>query len=448
MATKIGPKTVTQRDRSKALVFCIDAAHGDSYGGQPFTQICGDPQFESSACANYTLGDASWTRVDFGHGLVGGRWYQEDTSDVMVRSLLASSNPSSGQTVTWSFYVWTNASKSSYVKSQITIFVDGVRNWLQDNNTWSTVVNEYNQVIKPTQVGKWHRIYWTITFPSGTLTSISWGGFYRTSDYFTMKIANAQLEGGSTPSVWSKTSRTAANAVKNISGVGAQGTTLTGTFATYGQQLHKLFPTAGDPSLGRPDIGGHIYQPRVRNVNTTVDPNKGHIGGAYWDFDGSDEYIDLGASSRFGITNAVSICAWVKLNTLSGWGGVFGTYYGGNFMHFQMYLGGLNVYVYGPAAGYDRNDTECFVTAGEWAYVGFTFGDSTLTIYRDGEPMPTTVAGSSASVNSTSDVSIGRVYSSSRMLDGALASLMIWSAALTAKEIKDIYIAQKGRFGK
>jgi hypothetical protein len=27
MATKIGPKTVSQRDRSKALVFCIDAAH-------------------------------------------------------------------------------------------------------------------------------------------------------------------------------------------------------------------------------------------------------------------------------------------------------------------------------------------------------------------------------------------------------------------------------------
>ncbi len=39
MATKIGPKTVSQRDRSKALVFCVDAAHPDSYAGQPATNL-------------------------------------------------------------------------------------------------------------------------------------------------------------------------------------------------------------------------------------------------------------------------------------------------------------------------------------------------------------------------------------------------------------------------
>ena len=43
MATKIGPKTVTQRDRSKALVFCIDAAHFDSYGGPPADNLLADP---------------------------------------------------------------------------------------------------------------------------------------------------------------------------------------------------------------------------------------------------------------------------------------------------------------------------------------------------------------------------------------------------------------------
>ena len=32
--------------------------------------------------------------------------------------------------------------------------------------------------------------------------------------------------------------------------------------------------------------------------------------------------------------------------------------------------------------------------------------------------------------------------------NGEIANTMIWSSTLTAKEIKDIYIAQKGRFGK
>ena len=32
--------------------------------------------------------------------------------------------------------------------------------------------------------------------------------------------------------------------------------------------------------------------------------------------------------------------------------------------------------------------------------------------------------------------------------NGEIANTMIWSSSLTSKEIKDIYIAQKGRFGK
>jgi hypothetical protein len=170
------------------------------------------------------------------------------------------------------------------------------------------------------------------------------------------------------------------------------------------------------------------------------------IDSAVWDFDGTDDVITLGPSSGFGITNAVSVYAWVKLNTLSGWNGVFGTYYGGNFIHFQILSGGLNAYVYGPAAGYDRLDSECYVSAGEWAYVGFTFGSNTLTVYRDGEPMPTTVAGSSASVNSTTEVSVGRVYNSGRMFNGQIGNVQVYKTALTAQQVKQNFNSQRSRF--
>jgi len=195
------------------------------------------------------------------------------------------------------------------------------------------------------------------------------------------------------------------------------------------------------------DNGGNFATTDMTDVSTyRVGEVIRPIDSAVWDFDGTDDVITLGPSSGFGITNAVSVFAWIKLNNLSGWGGVFGTYYGGTFIHFQMYLGGVNCYLYGPAAGYDRNDTECFVTAGEWAYVGFTFGSNTLTVYRDGEPMPTTVAGSSASVSSTSNVSIGRVYSSSRMFDGQIGNVQVYKTALTAQQVKENFNQQRNRF--
>ena len=420
MATKIGPKTVTQRDRSKALVFCVDAACSRSYGGEPTTNI--QTGGGGSGGGDFSSGSTSGWSFD---GKTGGT-FDIYTADTHSGSYCARLKNATNEPIA----LWRNITLTNGVTYTFSVWVKNLNcpttPYFSSAGTTVSTVSGGGSFTGIS--GNWQRFHWTFTVTGSTG---SFSPYVRTAQnaaqgYFL--VDDMQIEQKSAPTPFTATSRTTTTAITNISGVGAQGTSLEATtFETYGQSLFK---------------------PTTRNVLASFDKNQGHIGGAYWDFDGSDEYIDLGASSRFGITNAVSICAWVKLDTLSGWGGVFGTYYGGNFMHFQMYLGGLNVYVYGPAAGYDRNDTECFVTAGEWAYVGFTFGDSTLTIYRDGEPMPTTVAGSSASVNSTSDVSIGRVYSSSRMLDGALASLMIWSAALTAKEIKDIYIAQKGRFGK
>jgi len=49
---------------------------------------------------------------------------------------------------------------------------------------------------------------------------------------------------------------------------------------------------------------------------------------------------------------------------------------------------------------------------------------------------------------STAQYVIGSNSALSSTVNGKIASCMIWGAALTAKEIKDIYIAQKGRFGK
>ena len=444
MATKIGPKTVTQRDRSKALVFCIDAAHSDSYGGQPFTQTV------NALPEDATVGAATWTNTDFGHGLVGGIWHQETTGNQLYRGLVGSSfTPTNSGVCTFSCYVWIDVAPGNYIKSAIALDIDGVTNYLQANGSWSTVVHEYSELLSPTKQGEWHRISTTITFPSsGTLAALNWGNFYRNAADFNLRIANLQIESGSVATRYSSTSRTTTNTITNISGVGAQGTDwIQGSAAdTYGQQLHKAFPV-GDASTG------DISQPRVRNVNATVDPNQGHIGGAYWDLDGTDEYINCGNDStlNFG-TGDFTIGFWVNM---TGWVGNWAwpisknSGYTGMFIaltspgYFRASLGAWFTDVIGSYS------SEPAISFGTWYHFTLTRAGGSVTAYLNGDTYGTSVANSyDLGTQSARSLNIGLGPEASSVTNGRVASVMAWNAGLTAKEVKDIYIAQKGRFGK
>ena len=448
MATKIGPKTVTQRDRSKALVFCIDAAHSDSYGGQPFTQTV------NALPEDATVGAATWTNTDFGHGLVGGIWHQETTGNVLYRGLVSSTiAPSNSLVITFSCYVWIDVAPGNYIKSAIALDIDGVTNYLQANGSWSTVVHEYSELLSPTKQGEWHRISTTITFPSsGTLAALNWGNFYRNAADFNLRIANLQIESGSTATRYSSTSRTAANAVTNISGVGAQGTTLTGTFATYGQQLHKAFPV-GDASTG------DISQPRVRNVNATVDPNQGHIGGAYWDFDGTDEYIAVGTTD-WGIVAEWTVSWWMKMDS-DGLQCFFSMKESGSNNKIEFLTNNTIREIFANLRDHDGTviqvDTDNTVwSTGEWTHVaitnnGGTATSSAISFYINGEAKSNNVVNGSTITPmeaGSRTLNIGREESGSRYVDGKMAIVHMYSRALTAAEIQQNYRAHKGRFGK
>jgi hypothetical protein len=165
-------------------------------------------------------------------------------------------------------------------------------------------------------------------------------------------------------------------------------------------------------------------------------------------FDGTDDYIQIGQSSQFNITNEVSVFTMIKINDASGWDGIFGTFDGGGFIHFQLYLGGLNCYIYGPDVGYDRIDSaQCYLTPREWTEVGFTFGANTLTLYINGVAMPTKVYGNSNQVSSTPTVSIGRVYAPDRSFGGDISDLQIYNRALTQSEITQNYLIKKQKYG-
>jgi hypothetical protein len=190
------------------------------------------------------------------------------------------------------------------------------------------------------------------------------------------------------------------------------------------------------------DLSGNNINGTLTNSPSFNTSNSGSIV-----FDGVNDYVSLGSSTIFGITNRVSVFSWINIDSTSGWDGIFGAdSNSGGFMHFQIFNGGINTYMYGPNVGYDRLDG-VNLTAGTWNQVGLTFGDTTLKIFLNGQQLATTVNGTSNNFSTATDVRIGRVHDDSRFFGGKIANCKVYNRDLSQSEIKQNYNAQKSRFG-
>jgi hypothetical protein len=171
--------------------------------------------------------------------------------------------------------------------------------------------------------------------------------------------------------------------------------------------------------------------------------NANKNGGVMY-FDDTDDTVSIGNSSLFSITNAMTVFAWVNPSSTSGWDGIFGGSISG-FVHFQLYFGTINVYIYGPNVSYSNNDSYS-VPANAWISIGFTYDGTTLKVYVNGSQLATTVPGS-GNVNSNSDVRVGWAYDTSRVFGGFIGTTQVYNRALSATEVLQNYNAQKIRFG-
>ena len=448
MATKIGPKTVSQRDRSKALVFCIDAAHSDSYGGEPTTNLLQYPEsigsgptqegWSGTITANAVTapdGTQTATKIVATSGHVYERLYIDTSYNGATFT--------TGDTITYSIWVKTLDGTATTSK--------GPHIWNYNSPTYGIVGQDLSgigpewKLFKVTHTVAAHQTNFAFAYSSSVSNGLTG---------LTYAIWHPQLEVKSNSTPYVKTSRTASNAVKNISGVGALGTTLTGTFAAYGQQLFK-------PG---------------RRVLASLDANKGHIGGAHWDLAGDDECIVIPYDDNSSLNLARgTIIVWFNASggaqngTIVGWGSA-GTDNYGNIAITSNWTGAYA----DESLAYNRwrsgvtSQIQMYIRKGHNFYADSTWHCVAVTshggasdlgrIYIDGELQTITTTsnteGSHPFMNlkdSTAKfLNIGRrpYGGGANYFNGEIANTMIWSSSLTSKEIKDIYIAQKGRFGK
>jgi len=157
-------------------------------------------------------------------------------------------------------------------------------------------------------------------------------------------------------------------------------------------------------------------------------------------FDGSDDYINLGASAPLAIPRNITISTWVKFSGVSSDARIIyrrsGNY--GVTLWSPKDTGRLSFYLYSSAAY--RADSTRDYNDDQWHHVVGTYDGSLASLYVDGILESETAASGDISYP-TANSAIGRnANENNRYWDGLIDEVKIWARALSAAEVETLYL--------
>lgn len=164
------------------------------------------------------------------------------------------------------------------------------------------------------------------------------------------------------------------------------------------------------------------------------------------DFDGVDDYIDVGNSSVLQLTNQVTLSGWVNLNSD-----------GNNHMIVSKYDSAGNregYYLMVASSGivrfvYDTDDNSSYLAVegvssvldGDWHHIAATFNADTdeIVVYVDGQSDGSQNTSISNLGIGSQNLYIGSFQGTGHFANGSIDEVGVWSRALTEAEIADLY---------
>lgn len=166
-------------------------------------------------------------------------------------------------------------------------------------------------------------------------------------------------------------------------------------------------------------------------------------------FDGVDDYVALGTPSALNITGNLTISAWLKIDTYSGFDTIYSKGYDGTneqtYFRFVTYSP-TSIYLQigtfqGVVGSYQAQldiITSGYVTPGVWYYVTGVFDTNVWKIAINDFGFVATSSTSPSPFPSTSPVSIGSAYINtaySRYFNGDISMIHVYNNALSAAQI-------------
>jgi hypothetical protein len=195
------------------------------------------------------------------------------------------------------------------------------------------------------------------------------------------------------------------------------------------------------------DSRGTTHGVRVGNTNTVNTSKLGPFAGS---FDGSGDYINLGAYATLDGSTSFSVSTWIKPNVLPfvGWDGIVGR--GSNGVRaFALYgyagLSRVRLSI-GTASGSD----DCVIASsqdvalGVWNHVVATWNGINCYLYINGQLSADTDTSVSSVLSNTDGYNYIGHFAGNNTFNGGIDDLAIWkNTALSAEEVATIYNRQK-----
>ena len=177
--------------------------------------------------------------------------------------------------------------------------------------------------------------------------------------------------------------------------------------------------------------------------------------GGTWTFDGTDDKITIANSSAMQPTSALTMEAWIRLDSLSGsWRSVFQSPQSNGshtspYFDWAIYInstGGLHTRINGISDGLS-NGTTTKVQNNTWSQVAISWNGSLVSYYLNGSLIQTKSLSTTISYTNNTDKLIGTNAGGYEAVDGKIPIVRFYNRAITAVEVLQNYNAQKSRFG-
>jgi hypothetical protein len=181
-------------------------------------------------------------------------------------------------------------------------------------------------------------------------------------------------------------------------------------------------------------------------------PGIGFANPACFDFDGVDDFVDVGNPAALNLTNAISVCAWInpdgftqERKVVCKWADTPG----GDFSWLMTIFSASNdrpgFVIEQSAGGQVICDSGVTLTAGTWYHLVGTFDGANVRMYVDGA-LANTVAYAGTMRSGAAPVRIGAgsgaTVAQEEPFDGRIDDVRIYNYALSAGEVTSLHNGQ------
>ena len=186
-------------------------------------------------------------------------------------------------------------------------------------------------------------------------------------------------------------------------------------------------------------------------VTTTTGPT--YTDDGYWEFNGTDDYMDITSIDPIADTSAVTMEAWIFADNLTNLYQVIGTWER-ETKHWQLTYSGDTTYNLGLAisGSTDSVGTTSAPATGSWQHVVATWNGGSLTtlsdwaIYVNGVKQTIQFTGSTGTSGNASYIGTRQGFAASNMFDGKIGEVRYYDRALTEAQVVQNYNSNRYKY--